>query len=236
MRTGPTSRWIFGLLLVAIGVLFLLDTTDVIETDNVWSLIWPAILAFLGAWFLFRERGRSLVGLVLLLLGGGFFAQNAQWIESGWIGRYWPVVVIGAGLAILADATGVLRRRRVETGVDVRGEDWLRATAVMSGRKERVTSTTWRGGDVTAVMGGVELDLREAMPAAEGARLDVTALMGGVEIWVPPGWKVSPRITPLLGGVEDKTSPGPNDDDAPRLEITGMALMGGVEIKHKTEA
>ena len=192
MRTGPTSRWIFGLLLVAIGVLFLLDTTDVIETDNVWSLIWPAILAFLGAWFLFRERGRSLVGLVLLLLGGGFFAQNAQWIESGWIGRYWPVVVIGAGLAILADATGVLRRRRVETGVDVRGEDWLRATAVMSGRKERVTSTTWRGGDVTAVMGGVELDLREAMPAAEGARLDVTALMGGVEIWVPRGGRSPP--------------------------------------------
>ena len=236
MRTGPTSRWILGLLLLAIGVLLLLDTTDVIETDNVWSLIWPAMLIFLGSWFLFRERGRSLFGLVLLLLGAGFFAQNADWIERGWIGRYWPVVVIGAGLAVLADATGVLRRRGMEAGVDVRGDDWLRATAVMSGRRERVTSTAWRGGEVTAVMGGVELDLREAKLAAEGARLDVTALMGGIDIWVPSGWKITSRITPLLGGVEDKTTPGPSDGDAQRLELTGMALMGGVEIKHKTEA
>jgi hypothetical protein len=123
----------------------------------------------------------------------------------------------------------------VEAGVDVRGDDWLRATAVMSGRRERVTSNAWRGGDVTAVMGGVELDLREAKPAAEGARLDVTALMGGVDIWVPSGWKITSRITPLLGGVEDKTTPGASNGDPPRLELTGMALMGGVEIKHKTE-
>jgi predicted membrane protein len=236
MRSGGTSRWIFGLLLVTVGVLLLLDTTDAIETDNVWRLIWPAVLVFVGAWLLFRERGRSLLGLVVLLLGAGFFAQNVGWIESGWIARYWPVVVIGAGLAILADATGVLRRRRMEGDVEVRGEDWLRATAVMSGRRERVTSIDWRGGDVTAIMGGVQLDLREAKLAAEGAQLDVTAVMGGVEIWVPSGWRISPRITPLLGGVEDKTTPGPTDGDAPRLEITGTALMGGVEIKHKPEA
>lgn len=234
MRSSSTSRWFFGLLLVAIGVLFLLDTTNAIQTENVWGLIWPAILFFLGASLLFMERGRNLVGFVLVLLGGGFFAQNAGWIGSGWIGRYWPVLVIGAGLAVLADATGVLRARSPGAGVDVRGEDWLKATAVMSGRKERVTSTHWRGGDVTAVMGGVQLDLREATPAAEGAQLDVTALMGGIEVWVPPGWKIRPRITPFLGGVEDKTNPVPTNGDAPRLEITGTALMGGVEIKHKS--
>jgi hypothetical protein len=228
-------RWIFGLLLVAVGVLFLLDSTNVIETDNVWSLIWPAILIVVGGLILYAERGRSLVGLVLLLLGAGFFAQNAGWIASGWIGRYWPVILIAAGAAILADATGVLRARRVDGSGGALGGDWIRATAVMSGRRERVTSTEWRGGDVTAFMGGVELDLREAKPAAAGARLDVTAIMGGVEIWVPAGWRIHPRVTPLLGGVEDKTRPSPTDGEGPLLEITGTALMGGVEIKHKTD-
>ena len=233
MRSASGARWLFGLLLVGIGALFLLDSTDTLDTENVWGLVWPSILAVLGAWFLIRERARSLAGLVLLGLGVGFFAQNAGWVEEGWIGRYWPVIVIVAGLAILADATGVTRGqpRRMEGETEVVGEDWLRATAFMSGRKERVTSTAWRGGDVTAIMGGVELDLRDATPVSEGAQLDVTAVMGGVEIRVPQGWRVEVRGTPLLGGFDDKTKGGAADD-SPRLHVSGTALMGGVDIKH----
>lgn len=233
MRGASATRWLFGLLLVGIGVLFLLDTTDTIDTENVWGLIWPAILVFLGASFLIRERGRSLVGLVLLLLGVGFFAQNAEWIKEGWIGRYWPVVVIVAGLAILVEATGVLRPRptRMEGETAISGDEWLRSTAFMSGRKERVTSSAWKGGDVTAVMGGVELDLRETKPVSGGAVLDVTAVMGGVDVTVPRGWRVRITGTPLLGGFDDKTDPSAGDE-APVLEVRGVALMGGVDIKH----
>lgn len=233
MRGASGARWLFGLLLVGIGVLFLLDSTDTIDAENVWGLIWPSILIVLGTWFLIRERARSLAGLVLLGLGVGFFAQNAGWLAEGWIGRYWPIIVILAGLAILADATGLTRGRpkRMEGDTEVVRDDWLRATAFMSGRKERVTSAAWRGGDVTAIMGGVELDLRDAVPGAEGAHLDVTAVMGGVEIRVPQGWRVEVRGTPLLGGFDDKTRGGAAKD-APLLQVTGTALMGGVEIKH----
>lgn len=233
MRSASAARWLFGVLLVGIGVLFLLDSTGTIEAENVWGLIWPSILIVLGTWFLVRERARSLAGLVLLALGVGFFAQNAGWLAEGWIGRYWPVIVIVAGLAILADATGLTRGRprRVEGETEVVGEDWLRSTAFMSGRKERVTSSTWRGGDVTAIMGGVELDLRDATPASEGARLDVTAVMGGVEVRVPRGWRIEVRGAPLLGGFDDKTKGGA-PSDAPLLSVTGTALMGGVEITH----
>lgn len=233
MRGASVGRWILGLFLVAVGVLFLLDTTDTITTDNVWGLVWPSILVFLGASFLIRERGRSLVGLVLLLLGAGFFAENAEWIEEDWIGRYWPVVVIVVGLAILIEATGLLRSRprRMEGEAYVTGDEWLRSTAFMSGRKERVTASHWKGGNVTAVMGGVELDLRDAKPAGGEAILDVTAVMGGVDITVPRGWRIRITGTPLLGGFDDKTDPG-QDGEGPVLEIRGVALMGGVDVKH----
>lgn len=230
MRRASTTRWIFGLLLVAIGVLFLLDTTRAIEIDNAWGVIWPTIIAFLGTWFLIRERGRSVLGAVMLLLGAGFFAEEVGWVAEGWIGRYWPVALILVGLAILLEATGAVRPSGPEGGE--RGEDWLDASAFMSGRKERVTSHAWRGGDVTAIMGGVDLDLRDAAPVPEGAQLDVTAVMGGVEVRVPEGWRVELRGTPILGGFEDKTRPPRSVDRPPTLRVVGTAVMGGVEVKH----
>jgi predicted membrane protein len=79
-------------------------------------------------------------------------------------------------------------------------------------------------------MGGVMLDLRKARMTGE-AVLDVFAMWGGVELQVPESWAVDVRVTPLLGGVEDRTRPA-TDPSAPRLVLRGTVLMGGVEIKN----
>ena len=57
------------------------------------------------------------------------------------------------------------------------------------------------------------------------------AMWGGIEMRVPEDWTVSRRVTPLLGGVEDKTRP-PQGASAHRLMLRGFAIMGGVEIKN----
>jgi hypothetical protein len=80
------------------------------------------------------------------------------------------------------------------------------------------------------VMGGVHLDLRRASLRGR-AVLDTFAMWGGVELVVPEGWAVELQGTPILGGFEDKTRP-PLDDNAPRLVVRGVAVMGGVEIKN----
>jgi len=56
-------------------------------------------------------------------------------------------------------------------------------------------------------------------------------MWGGIEIYVPDGWAVEVRAVPLLGGVDDKTIM-PKSDDAPRLVVHGLVVMGGMEIKH----
>lgn len=109
----------------------------------------------------------------------------------------------------------------------------------MGGRDERVRTTDWEGGEVTILMGGVELDLDEAVPAPGGATLDATVIMGGLDLYVPSGWDVEISATPIMGAVEDnrsRTSPPPGEADRPRLRLTATVIMGGIEISDTRSA
>lgn len=79
-------------------------------------------------------------------------------------------------------------------------------------------------------MGGVNLDLTQADMAGDRAVLQVSVMMGGVEIRVPEDWATELRVTPIMGGVEDKTR-GPAVVTK-RLVLKGTVLMGGVEIRN----
>ena len=72
----------------------------------------------------------------------------------------------------------------------------------------RWDGSPFRGGEMTAFMGGCELDLRQAeMAPGEDATIDVFAVMGGHEIRVPETWAVVTKAVPIMGGVEDRTRP-----------------------------
>jgi hypothetical protein len=172
--------------------------------------------------------------MVVLLLGVGFFLEHIDVLADGWMARYWPIVLVAVGVSILLSATRISRPRS-SPPVHGSGEEWVDATVLMNGIKQRVTSQAWKGGRATAVMGGVELDLRDAKPAPEGAVLHTTTVMGGVEVTVPEDWEVVLRGTPFLGGFEDKTEHRQIDTEPgerPHLEIIGTAVLGGVEVKN----
>ena len=102
---------------------------------------------------------------------------------------------------------------------------------MMGGTKQRVSGVIFRSADMSSVMGGCELDLRDALLGPEGtAYVDVFSLMGGNHIFVPPTWKVVLQVTPIMGGVEDKSRPVMGGNQF--LYVRGSVLMGGVEISN----
>jgi predicted membrane protein len=103
--------------------------------------------------------------------------------------------------------------------------------AFMSGVNRRVRGAPFFGGNLTAVMGGIELDLTQAQ-LPEDAVVELFAFWGGIEIRVPREWSVVNQGFALMGSVEDKTGNLPQRPGTPRLVLRGMALMGGVEIKN----
>jgi hypothetical protein len=102
-------------------------------------------------------------------------------------------------------------------------------SAFLSGIERRI-SPEFRGADVSAFMGGVDLDLRDATMEGEEARIDVSAMMGGIDIRVPPSWTVINRVTAIMGGVCDRTRHTGNSRQT--LVVEGTVFMGGVDIKN----
>lgn len=87
-----------------------------------------------------------------------------------------------------------------------------------------------------AVMGGTDIDLRRARFTAHETRIAAFAVMGGIDVYVPEDVRVSIEGFGLMGGFDKKRSHGTTiaghdlPPDAPLVRITGLALMGGVDV------
>ena len=104
--------------------------------------------------------------------------------------------------------------------------------AVMAGNERGGSWIVPRQLKVFALMGGVELDLREARFGPGVTEIDVTAVMGGVEVILPPGVRVESVGAAFMGAFEAKAG----DASAlsplnPIVRLSGLAVMGGVETK-----
>jgi class 3 adenylate cyclase len=113
-----------------------------------------------------------------------------------------------------------VRRRRVTR--------W--AVAILGGHSPKGRIRLAETTNVVAVMGGVELDLRNAEIDGDEVVINALALMGGVEIYVPEGISVDFSALPLLGGTECKIADVPIIPGSPRIVVRAVAVMGGVEV------
>lgn len=103
--------------------------------------------------------------------------------------------------------------------------------ALMGGTSRRGHWRPARKNYAIAVMGGAELDFREAAFGPGVTEVQVWSMWGGVEIIVPPGVNIESRGIALLGGFDHAADePSVPDPTAPTLRITGLAVMAGVEI------
>ncbi|MCC6927565.1 MAG: DUF1707 and DUF2154 domain-containing protein [Gemmatimonadaceae bacterium] len=84
---------------------------------------------------------------------------------------------------------------------------------------------------IWTLMGGAELDLRDAVLTSPVTEIKVVAIMGGVQIRVPPGVRLETNGIAIMGGFDD--SPGVASDNSPVVRVSGLAIMGGVGTEMK---
>jgi predicted membrane protein len=228
---GPalTSQLILGLAVIAVGLLFTLDNLDILDARR-YLPFWPVVFIAIGVVSLLnaRETPQRLFGGVLtfvgvwMLLGRWGFWQVRLW-------DLWPVLLIYWGAVIVW--RGWYGRSLHESAVPDRASTFS-VVAFLSGFDRVVTADDFKGGEVSAFMGGGKIDLTRArISSGNAAVVHVTALMGGMEIRIPDEWTVENRVTYFMGGSNDR-SRLPANPAAPRLILKGFVMMGGVEIKN----
>jgi hypothetical protein len=220
-----TPQLLLGLLVIAVGVLFTLDNLGLADA-RAYLRYWPAGIIAIGALKLWQSRtGGGVMGaLVILAAGGWMLAQQLGLIDAD-LFDLWPLLLVFfGGSMVWRGMRGPRRRDGLDSNATISG------LAVLAGIQRGNNSRTFRGGDLTAVMGGCEIDLRQAAIDGE-AVIDVFAMWGGIEIRVPEDWTVVGRVVPVLGGFDDKTRP-PQGAGAHRLVLRGFAIMGGIEVKN----
>lgn len=221
------SRLVFGLAVVAAGVLFTLHNLH-FDVDTV-LLYWPLVIAAIG--FAHVVQSRTFPGyawgLFLVFVGLWLTAQFHGWVDID-IFEFSPLLLVLLGASIIwRGCCG----RTVPADAANDGNAFIKGTAVLAGFERTSTSSDFRGGDLVAVMGGCKLDLRQATIANTQAVLDLTVVMGGVELRIPETWTVDAQVLPLMGGVTNQTRTVPGGTPQ-RLLVRGTAVMGGVEIKN----
>ena len=150
---------------------------------------------------------------------------RGPYVGRGLIGIV-AIVALGVALA----ETGVTRGSGdVESATMHAGR--LDAVSFMSRYEHRVVTDAFRGGEVTAFMSRVEVDLRDAEMEGETAVIEIRTVMGRVEIRVPEHWTVAPDLGPGLAGSSSIRASRPEaNPGAPVLILRGPTLFGSVEV------
>lgn len=179
------------------------------------------------------------VGFGFLLLGVFLFLDRLGVVDFAQALAYWPLLLVLLGLSLMVQAsrppgsgrsdfpagpliilvliTLVAGRVLDSPGAAGQAPDApsdVRLTAILSGRRAAVTDT-FRAADLTSVMGGTVLDLRQAtIPPGETGVVDVFTMMGGAVLHVPAHWVVDVQSTVVMGGVkDDRNRPAGEDED-----------------------
>jgi Cell wall-active antibiotics response 4TMS YvqF/Domain of unknown function (DUF5668) len=242
---GPRHA-IMGAVLLVVGIVFLLMNLGVFYPEDVHTY-WPVILVAFGVAHavLARDNGRRLGGGAIAVGGLVLLASNLGYIHGNVWQLLWPVFLIFLGASFLLRAikgggypwgpgspTDGTSPNPGLPPLSSGGANVLSEFTVFGGVRRRIDSQEFEGGEVSAIFGGVEIDLRGAATKKDEVVIELNAIFGGVEMRVPDTWEVTVRGAGIFGGYEDKTMPrrDPASGKRPLLVITGSAVFGGVTV------
>jgi predicted membrane protein len=221
-----TGQLVFGVAIAIAGVLFTLDNLHILHARD-YLRFWPVMLIAIGLVHVAQAKtAAGTIGGGIWILVGTVLIGNRLGLVDTHLWSLWPLILVLVGARIVWQTMNANRvADRGDTGATVS------AIAVMGGFERRVTSQEFRGGEITAFMGGGKLDLRDAVPAGGQAIINIFSMMGGFEIIVPDTWRVISEVTPFMGGIEDRSRTSTNPT-APCLILRGFIMMGGVTLKN----
>lgn len=235
MDSQMNKRVMIGALFLLIGTVLTLDNLDILNFDLPYYIFrWYTFTIIIGV-FIATVREKVGFGITLIAIGAIFLVNEMA--EYYWwdfnvrdIFRLWPLIFVAIGASLIfkkAQHKGYEKK-------NIDGElDFVDELAVFGGAERTVTSKEFKGGKLTSIFGGTDLNLFNAKLNKGTNVLDVFILFGGCDIRVPPGMKVKVKVTAIFGGFSDerKIIEDNDSEEGKELIVQGLVLFGGGSVK-----
>lgn len=220
------KRFYFGAILIAIGGFLILEKFDILPR-GITDIFISFQMLIIGVGILMILGGNRKGGLIISLVG--FFFLIPGHVRHD----YWPILLIAIGIAMLLK--GKTRKDEVIMGSKSSSLDYFDDFVIFGGREIFINSQHLLGGKATSIFGGIEYDLRRAIPSESGSVIDCTTIFGGCGFKIPLDWSVRNEVTTIFGAFTDKRGEAFQQtvyDPSKTIIVKGISIFGGVEVKH----
>lgn len=246
------NRIASGVILVGIGLVLFADKLGVFIPH--WMLTWPMLVVVIGLYSGFKHNFSNASWIIITAVGV-IFLWDEMMLALSLKPYLVPVILVAAGLIIILRPKKNNRflgghgqekwerkweRRhyrysneayeKATAGADPLSDDLININCVLSGVQRTVISKTFKGGRISCVLGGAEIDFTKA-DIQGTAVLQLHQILGGITLIVPSNWAVRNNISGVLHGVEDERRGAVQEDPGKVLLLQGSAVLAGVEIK-----
>lgn len=225
------SSIILGLVFILIGVLVGLNALGIANInlffDGWWTLfiIIPCVIGLIND----HDKTGSIIGIIVgvcLLL----CCQNVLSFDLLWK-LLLPIILVVIGLSILFKE---MLMTKVRTKIDKLNKEKKSDdvnSAIFGGQNINYANEEFKGCDLEAVFGGIDLDLRDAI-INEDVVINAKCVFGGIDIYVPKNVNVVVSSTSLFGGIDNELDKK-FDEGKSTVYINAKCVFGGVGVNDR---
>ncbi len=227
------ASFLIGFIFITAGILFLLSNLNLLDpqfTDAIFT--WQMLLIAIG--LIVFISSRDFFGILLIAIGSIFLIDKYYDFD---VWQLWPVVLVLIGFQILFNSRKGAPEN-VNGAKNYSGKNWnetsqdfIYSENIFNSNNLRVTSENFKGGKISSIFGGMNLDLTHSKLSPGSNVLDVSNVFSGLEISVPSDWKIISEATQIFGGFEDKRKyVNASYDETKIMKLRGSSIFGGIKI------
>lgn len=218
---------LWGCVLLFISAVLILNTLGMtsinIFFDGWWTLF--IIVPCFAGLFSSNEKTGNIIGLLIgafLLLA----CRNVLDFDIVWK-LIVPVIIAVIGIKMIFGGIG--KDKGFIKSIDENKDNLKTAFAAFSGQDIVFDNEVFRGAELTAIFGGIKLDLRNAVFEGDTV-VNACCIFGGADILLPDNVNIKVNSNSLFGGVDNKKHPN-SRDNIYTVYLNGTCIFGGVGVK-----
>jgi len=222
-KNNIAANTIIGIIVMLVGGVFLARNFDFFPGEYLRLIFtWQSILIVIGI-ITYLSSGNKPLGVIIASIG-----------ILGFIPNFWALLLIGLGVYIIYRNQSKPTNENIYDPSELGNErEYINDISIFGGSKKSFQVDNFRGGNITAIFGGSEINMTDSSLCDGISTLNLFFLFGGTSMRIPSNWNVYIQLTPIFGGFNDKRMVIADDSsNDKKLIIRGLVLFGGGDLKN----